>query len=419
MRATTQGQHGRLARHLERYAESAIEAGLIARFVESVGDDGTVTIDGISHANFGSCSYLGLWDHNDLKKAAVSAIEQYGVSFSSSRLYTALPLYRDLEAGLGEICGGTAIAMGSTTLAHLSALPSLVTGGDAIVVDRQAHSSLHLATQVLTARDIDVHPAPHDDVEQLEELVSDLERRHERVWYLADGVYSMFGDVAPTDAIHAMVERHPQLYAYLDDAHGFGWAGRHGRGVVLEHHTLHPRILLAISLSKAFGAGGGAVVTADSGLADKILVGGGPLMFGGPIQVPELAAGVAATQLLMGPEHVELQRRLLAQIEFVIDRAQEHGVKLVSQARTPIWFAHIGPFDAAREIARRVREAGYWINLSGFPVVPFGRAGIRFTTTLAQTEDQIDGMLRTVADATRHVLGSVVEIDLRDIEESA
>ena len=109
MRATTQAQHGRLARHLERYAESAIEAGLIARFVESVEDDGTVTIDGTSHVNFGSCSYLGLWSHNDLKKAAVSAIEQFGVSFSSSRLYAALPMYRDLEAGLGEICGGTAI----------------------------------------------------------------------------------------------------------------------------------------------------------------------------------------------------------------------------------------------------------------------------------------------------------------------
>jgi 7-keto-8-aminopelargonate synthetase-like enzyme len=171
-------------------------------------------------------------------------------------------------------------------------------------------------------------------------------------------------------------------------------------------------MVLAVSLSKAYGSAGGAVIAGDPAIADQILVGGGPIMFGGPIQVPELAAGVAAADILLSPSHEELQRRLLAQIDFVIERARSHGVQLTSQARTPIWFAHIGPFGAAREIASRVRERGFWINLSAFPVVPFGQAGIRFTNTLSQSEAQIDALLETIADVTRDVMGTHIEVKL-------
>lgn len=418
MRATTQGRHSRLAQQLQRDAEDAIASGVLGQSVEAVNPDGTLEIDGKTLVNFGSCSYLGLWEHDALRKAALTGIERFGVSFSSSRLYASLPYYDELESRLGEIFDARAIATGTTTLGHLSALPAVVSGADAILIDRQAHASLHLATQVLSARQIPVQPVPHADVDALEATIQDLAEDHHRIWYIADGVYSMFGDIGPNAEIIDLLDRYPQLHAYIDDAHGFAWTGLKGRGVALGTRSMHPRLVLAISLSKAFGAGGGAVIAGDDEVADQIAFRGGPLMFGGPIQTAELAAGVAAAELLLSPEATDLHHRMRDQIDLVADRARAHGVPLSSWAHTPIWFAHVGGFEQARNVARRVVDAGYWVNLSSFPVVPFGQAGIRFTNTLSQSDDQIDGLLATLADAIEREVGDQITVDLTELESA-
>jgi 7-keto-8-aminopelargonate synthetase-like enzyme len=377
-------------------AESAA-AGILAQPVDEVYADGTIELAGRRLVNFGSCSYLGLCRHPSLEHAALEAIRRYGVSFSSSRVYARLSLYDDLEQRLGRIVGGAVVAAGSTTLAHLSALPALVSGRDAVVVDRQAHTSLHLATQVLAARGIPVIAGPHVDMTALDVHVADLAQRHPRVWYLADSVYSMYGDVAPMDDIVASLERHPSMMAYIDDAHGFGWAGAHGRGIAIEHGPIHPRMLVSFSLSKSFGAGGGAVAAADAETAQLLLMSGGPLWFGGPIQTAELGAGVAAADLLLSDWHQSMQTELYRRIDFVACRAAELEIPLVSTARTPIWFLKVGSLDQTREVIARVMDDGFWVNLSGFPAVPPGMAGIRFTNTLMQSIDQIDGLLTSIA----------------------
>ncbi len=419
MRAITQGRHSRLAQQLQRDAEDAIATGVLRQSIEAVNADGTVAIDGRTLVNFGSCSYLGLWEHDALRKAALTGIERFGVSFSSSRLYASLPYYDELESRLGEIFDARAVATGTTTLGHLSALPAVVSGADAILIDRQAHASLHLATQVLSARQIPVHPVPHADADALEGAIQDLADDHHHIWYVGDGVYSMFGDIGPNSQVIDLLDRYPALHAYIDDAHGFAWTGSNGRGVVLGERSVHPRLVVAISLSKAFGAGGGAIISGSDELADQIAFRGGPLMFGGPIQTAELAAGVAAAELLLSPESVELHRRMRNQIDLVADRARAHGVPLSSWAHTPIWFAHVGGFEQARNVAKRVVDAGYWVNLSSFPVVPFGQAGIRFTNTLSQSDDQIDGLLGTLAKAIEAELGDAVVIDLTKLESAS
>jgi len=52
--------------------------------------------------------------------------------------------------------------------------------------------------------------------------------------YLTDGVYSMFGDMAPVDELGKLLNRYEQLHLYFDDAHGMSWTGKHGRGYVLD-----------------------------------------------------------------------------------------------------------------------------------------------------------------------------------------
>ena len=187
-----------------------------------------LTIEGKRVVNFGSCAYLGLNLDPRLKAGAIDAIEKYGPVFSSSNAYTSLDLYTQLEAKLSQLFDAHVVIPTTTTLGHLAALPVLIGDGDGVLVDSQAHSTVHLATQVLQAEGIPVDPLPHNNVVALRKAVEEATQTFEHVWYLADGVYSMFGDVAPVSAVYDLLDKYPNLHVYFDDAHGFGWSGVSG-----------------------------------------------------------------------------------------------------------------------------------------------------------------------------------------------
>lgn len=409
MRANSQRQHLRAARKWERDSEIAESLGLIHLSVDSVGDDATVEVDGKTLINMGSCSYLGLNRRPELIEAAVGAVRSFGVSYSSSRSYSSLGLYRTLESLLSEIATAPVIVTGSTTLAHLAALPAMVEHSDVVAIDAQAHASLHLACSVLDSRGVTVETIPHNDLAALRAVV---ERAPSRVWYVADSIYSMFGDIAPIAGIRVLMDEYPTLHSYLDDAHGFAWAGENGRGVVLDGHQIHERMIVAASLSKSFGAGGGLLICPDEATRKRLLRTGGTLTFGGPVQTAELAAGVAAAQILLSDEHPGLQRRLAERFDTVIATSARVGVRLASTAATPVWFAEIGPLDLAIEATLALREAGFLANVAGYPLVPHGRAGVRFTTTLAQTPTQLTSFLEAVGEFTGD--GTSIELDLTE-----
>lgn len=106
--------------------------GLLLQTAEDEVLDGrTVTIEGRSLVNFGSCSYLGLEMDPRLREGVVDAVMRYGTQFSSSRTYLSAPLYREVEEILAELFGGPVVMTSSTTLGHIAALPVLISQHDA------------------------------------------------------------------------------------------------------------------------------------------------------------------------------------------------------------------------------------------------------------------------------------------------
>lgn len=416
MRSGDAAQHERILRLFERFVGSAHEAGLVRMRVSDETLEGdTITIDGKRLTNFGTCAYNGLNTDPRLKQAAIAAIERFGPVFSSSAAYVSIDLYSELEQRLEVMFGASVIVPTTTTLAHLSCLP-LVVGPDSIVlIDSQAHSTVHLATQVLRSEGIEIRPLPHNDVPALEAAVEEACAQYEQVWYLADGVYSMFGDTAPVEDIERLLELHPNLWAYIDDAHGVGWAGDYGRGVVLSRMELHDRMIVAASLAKGLGAGGAVLVFADRALASRVQIAAGPMTFSGPLHPAELGAAVAAVDIMLSEEQITMAARLDEQIDLVARLGRELGLPFGSFDRTPIWFARMGKHDDTVEVAKRMIADGFYLNPASFPVVPFGHSGLRFTHTLFHDLDQIETMLRLLG---RHI-GDVVGENVVDIRESA
>jgi 7-keto-8-aminopelargonate synthetase-like enzyme len=387
----------------------AIEHGLIRLRVEDQSEFGeTITVNGSDLLNLGSCAYLGLNVDERLKKGAIDAINQYGPVFSSSTAYTSIDLYSRLEEKLAQIFGGPVLVPTTTTLGHLSVLPVLVSPGDLVILDHQVHASVQLTGHTLRGMGARVETVPHNDVSALRDLLDAKAHDHETVWYLADGVYSMYGDTAPVADIMELVETHPNLHVYFDDAHGVGWAGEHGKGYVLSEVPLHERMIVIGSLAKSWGAGGAVLVLPGEGLAERVLLAGATFTFSGPLHPAELGAAVAAADIHLSPELDVRQAELMRRIDYVRDRLIAAQLPAMSLERTPLWYVRVGAPANAVALARRLIDDGFYPNVSGFPAVPWGMDGIRFTNTLYHSEEHLEDFMDALE---RHVPDLVVPLD--------
>ena len=149
--------------------------------------------------NFGSCSYLGLELDQRLKEAGKEAIDKFGMQFSSSRAYVSIGLYKELEEMFEQMFGQPVILAPTVTLGHLANIPVLVGDNDAVIVDTQAHASVQQAVDMLKLRKIHVEVIRHNRMDILEEKINELKDEHHKIWFMCDGVYSMYGDALPVE----------------------------------------------------------------------------------------------------------------------------------------------------------------------------------------------------------------------------
>lgn len=398
-----------------RYTRLGRELGISRQLIE---DDefqgGTIVLRGEEVANFGLCSYLGLGDDPRLVDAAIDAVKRYGNSYSSSSAYTALPLYGELRQRFELMLGAPAVVAATTTLAHMAALPVVVRSGDTVVIDGLAHASLLAVIPSLQANGALIHQLPHNDLARLDEIVASATGR---TWYLCDGLYSMHGMTAPAEDLRAMLDSHPDLWIYCDDAHSLGWSGSKGRGQFLERAGWHERMIMAFGLAKSFGTMGGVIATPNRDLMELIEITGGPMVFGGPLPPPTLGASIASADIHLSDELPGLQRELRERIEFVNDFSDEIGLPLAARAQTPLFFVEIGPVMSTISAAASILRDGFFLNPAVFPAVPRNQGGLRFTVTRYNGLDQIEAMLKSLNEVRLAHEGSDTMIDLTPLEE--
>lgn len=382
----------------KRVYESTDSQSVTQLFLNDHSLDGRfIRLDGIKTVHFGNVSYIGLDIDSRLKNAAQQAIERYGVQFSSSRSFLSLPLYEELEASLKQMYGRPAVVTPSTTLGHFSAFPIFMHKEDSVFMDYQAHASLQLAIETVRGNGTHVEKLKHGDMNLLEEKIKATKGKG-NIWYVADGIYSMFGDRCDMSALNTLQAKYPNLYLYIDDAHGISWTGRHGTGAIADYIEYPERTLLAISLNKGVGAGGGALICPDEVVETYLRRSGASLVFSGPIQPSALAAGIESIKIHQSPEIIERQQRVQGLIQYFKEKARENGLVLADEGDSPVFLVGVGRVDTGIRICKNLRAAGYYTNIGGFPAVPLNQTGLRVSIHYHLEREDIDNLCRILAE---------------------
>jgi 7-keto-8-aminopelargonate synthetase-like enzyme len=372
--------------------------GIGCLYTEDMEYDGThITINHEKLLNFGLCSYLGLENDHRIKLAAIEAIMKYGIHYSSSRSFVRTTLYAEFENLMEQIFEAPVALATSLSLGHQSVMPIVIEEGDAIILDQQVHTSVQDAALKMKALGVDIFTIRHNHMGMLNGFLEDLSPKYNKVWYLFDGVYSMYGDFAPLDKIVELAEKYPNFHMFADDAHGTGWIGKNGKGYVLNNIGLHPKLIVAASLTKAFPTGGGAYVFADKELCNKVKNCGASFVFSAPHAVPVLGAAIASAKIFLSSELELRQEELMNKVAYCQQQLDLYELPVISNPKSPIFFIGVGNINVGVNMMKYMMASGLYINLSVFPSVPENCSGMRFTITLHHNEKNIRKLVKALA----------------------
>ena len=391
-------RHNNFIDTVDEMLNVAKEKGTIHLYAQGGGFDGrTIQIDGGKLCHFATTSYLGLEHDPRLKQAAILAIERYGTQFPLSKTYISHPLYRELEDMVRDMYGIPAIITKNSTLGHLSVIPTVIRDEDAVIMDHQVHWSVQNACQILKLRGIPVEIIRHNNLQMLEDRIRQLSTKCAKIWYMADGVYSMFGDYAPIPELLSLSERYPQLHLYFDDVHGMSWRGKNGTGYVIDTiGSIPENVMIVGTLSKSFGASGALVLTTDEKLRQKIRNFGGPLTFSAQLEPASVGAAIAAAAIHLSDEITLMQEDLAQKIELFNSLLSASQLPMICRNDSPVFFLATAKPATAYALVQRLLKEGFFVNPALYPAVPVKNSGIRLTISRNNTPEDLKALVKAM-----------------------
>ncbi len=351
-------------------------------------------MDGRRYLNFSSNDYLGLAAHPALRDAARHALDQYGVGSGAAHLITGhTRAHAALEEELAVfVQRPRALLFSSGYMANLGLAGALVSRGDCIVEDRLNHASLLDAGLLCGAR---FSRYTHADPAALRQR---LTRPAKRTLVMTDGVFSMDGDLAPLPAL-ARTAGAAGAFLMVDDAHGVGVLGDHGRGS-LEHFALgmaEVPVLMG-TLGKALGTCGAFVAGSDV-LIESLIQHARTYIYTTAPPACLAEATRAALKLAQG----ESWRRahLFRLIRHFRSGAAALGLPVMDSI-SAIQPLLLGDAQKAILISDKLRAHGIFAAAIRPPTVPIGRARLRITLTAAHREEHIERLLAVLEQIVKH-----------------
>ncbi len=351
------------------------------RVIESA-QENTVKYQGREIIMLGSNNYLGLTNHPRVKEAAQAAITKYGTGCAGSRfLNGTLDIHVELEEKLASLVGKeSALVFSTGFMVNQGVLCSLAGRGDTIIVDRTDHASIIDGSRLSFANVVKYR---HNDMESLEQVLRNTPGDNKLI--IIDGVFSMEGDIAKLPEILDLADKHGAL-VMVDDAHGIGVLGDHGRGTSNYFNETERSHLIMGTFSKSLASVGGFVAS-DADTIHYIKHTARALMFSASMPPASVASVSAAVDVML--EETWRHDALWHNNDLMRERLSDAGFNTGPSA-TPIIPAVVGDDMVAFKMCRQLADEGVFVNPVVSPAVEPGNALIRLSLMATHTDDEIN-----------------------------
>ena len=344
-----------------------------------------------------SNNYLGLCNEPDVINAGKRALDEFGAGTGSVRFICGtFTIHRDLEAALARLVGcGAALTYVSCWNANEGLCPTLLGEHDIVISDQLNHASIidsiRLAKSIAKCQSAVYR---HSDMGDLEEKLRAAKDCRLKL-IMTDGVFSMEGDIAKLSDIISLSRQHNAIVA-VDDSHGTGVLGAHGRGTAEHCGVVGEVDIVTSTLGKALGGAAGGFVAGPDPLADYLTQRSRPQLFSNALPPTVAASALAAVRHL--ERHPELVRRLNENATYFRDQLRSLGFKPLA-GETPIIPVILGETAKAIQMSELLLAEGVFVTGFGHPVVPQGHARVRCQVSAAHTRDDLDFALRAFKKA--------------------
>ncbi len=346
-------------------------------------------INGQTVINFSSNDYLGLANHPSIKSAIKQALQDgVGIGSGAAHLVTGHHTqHKLLEEELADWLEVERVLLFSTGyMANLAVQQTLMQKGDLIIGDKLNHASLIDGALQSSAS---FKRYPHLDMNALEKRLQANLPNNNACLISSDGIFSMDGDIAPVDTMQKLSQKYQSWYL-LDDAHGIGVFGKHGKGC-FEHFncTQDENSILMATLGKAFGTSG-AFVAGSETLIETLINFARPYIYTTAMSPIMAVASRAALKCVMQADAERDHLRLL--IQHFREGAKILGLKLgnSSSAIQPIL---LGDANTALNWSESLKQQGFWVGAIRPPTVPKNTARLRITLSAAHSLEQVKQLL--------------------------
>ncbi|MCO4794126.1 MAG: pyridoxal phosphate-dependent aminotransferase family protein [Bacteriovoracaceae bacterium] len=360
-------------------------------------DGSSVVIKGQRQVMIGSNNYLGLTHRPEVQEAAIKAIEKYGTGCTGSRFLNGnLTLHEELEAKLADYLGHEQAIVFSTGMqTNLGTLASICGPKDCMLFDSENHASILDASRLAFGT---TFKFKHNDMESLEEQLQSNCSRFQRTIIVADGVFSMTGDILNLPKVVELAEKYG-AYVYVDDAHGIGVMGDKGRGT-MNHFGVTDQVDFNMgTFSKSFASIGG-VMSGTRENMDFVKHSARSFMFSASMP-PSATATVSACLDVIEKDNT-IHEKLWENVRFMREGFADIGF-YTYDSKTPIIPIFIGDDLKAMQVTNFLTENGVFATPVLPPAVPKGEALIRTSYMASHKKEDLEYVLEVFKRAKKEM----------------
>lgn len=330
--------------------------------------------------------YLGFTQHPAIKKAVIDSVEEYGTGAGASPLIGGYFDYlKELEDKISDFFKrpkGSSIVYTTGYTANSASLLCLLKKEDIAIVDMAVHSSVYEGIMGTTVKRF-----LHNNVNDLERILSATKDSYRTKMVIIDGVYSQDGDIAKLKEILEITHKYGGVLL-VDDAHGIGVIGKTGRGAMEYFDVLDQVDIITGTFSKTFANIGGYLV-ADPQLITYLQFQSRQYAFSASAS-PAIAGVTRAIELI--DEEPIWQHNLWENIEYYKKGLLDIGLE-IGTTESAIIPVKIGDVRKNSEAGKLLLENGVYTNPIMYPAVSLKDSRIRMSVMATHTREHLDKAL--------------------------